>query len=63
MEAEVRTHYEGLTATDEGERISYVHADVREPEKILEAARGHLDFDRRRRSGQLANSYCFERGA
>jgi len=34
-----------LTGTDEGE-TRYIDADLREPEKVLEAARGLLDFER-----------------
>lgn len=34
-----------LRSTPEG-RTAYLHADVREPERILARARKHLDFDR-----------------
>ncbi|WP_335976602.1 SAM-dependent methyltransferase [Streptomyces sp. CA2R106] len=42
----VLRYTENLAAQDPEGRISYVHADVREPEKILDAARAHLDLSR-----------------
>lgn len=42
----VLRYTESLAEQDPEGRISYVHADVREPERILEAARAHLDLSR-----------------
>ena len=41
----VLRHVEGLVEDDPEQRIAYIHADVREPHKIIKAARAHLDFD------------------
>lgn len=37
---------EGLAAGNLSQRLSYVHADIREPEKILDAASRHLDLNK-----------------
>lgn len=45
FDATVLRYAEALVEESRG-RINYIHADVREPQAIIEAARRHLDFDK-----------------